>query len=166
MLLSFIGELPLWQDCYPSFYHLWSWSIWCPMSSLFSSWGHGRSLDVSSELCWVIFNGLIFKLWCYSSSGVMWTSTTWYFTFMGLGECIVYLVYLLWGCRSDRNLNTRWYIDAWGIAGSQSLRLWLVYLNYFLVFADACKGYNHKYVLVLDRRCISIGSPTQHLSKH
>jgi hypothetical protein len=43
------------------------------------------------KLCWVIFNGLIFMLWCYSTSGVMWTSTTWYFTFMGLVEYIVYL---------------------------------------------------------------------------
>jgi hypothetical protein len=43
------------------------------------------------ELYWVIFNGLIYMLWCYSTSGVMWTSTTWYFTFMGVVECIVYL---------------------------------------------------------------------------
>jgi hypothetical protein len=42
------------------------------------------------ELYWVIFNGLIFMLWCYSTSGVMWMPTTWYFTFMGLVECIVY----------------------------------------------------------------------------
>jgi hypothetical protein len=43
------------------------------------------------KLSWVIFNGLIFMLWCYSASGVIWTSTTWYFTFMSLLECIVYL---------------------------------------------------------------------------
>jgi hypothetical protein len=43
------------------------------------------------ELCWVIFNGLIYMLWCYYTSGVMWMSTTWYFTFMVLVECIVYL---------------------------------------------------------------------------
>jgi hypothetical protein len=24
------------------------------------------------KLCWVIFNGSIFMLWCYSTSGVMW----------------------------------------------------------------------------------------------
>jgi hypothetical protein len=35
------------------------------------------------KLCWVIFNGLIFMLWCYFTSGVMWTSTTWYFTIYG-----------------------------------------------------------------------------------
>ena len=33
--------------------------------------------------------------------------------------------------------------------GSQSLMLWLdLYLNYFLVFADASKRFNHKCVLV------------------
>ena len=70
------------------------------------------------------------------------------------GPTGMHLVFVcqLRGCRSDRNLNPRWYIDAGGIAGSQSLRLWLdLILNYFLVVADACKGYNHKYVLVLGR---------------
>jgi hypothetical protein len=30
------------------------------------------------KLCWVIFNGLIFMLWCYSANGAMWMSTIWY----------------------------------------------------------------------------------------
>jgi hypothetical protein len=37
------------SDCYLPLFHLWSWSIWCLVSSSFSSWGHGRSRDVSSE---------------------------------------------------------------------------------------------------------------------
>ena len=99
-------------------------------------------------LCWVLFNNWCL-LWCPSSSGAVWTSTTQYFTFMGLGEGIVYVVFILRGCRSDRNLSPRVRATAQGSVGSQSLMLWLdLYLNYFLVFADACKGYNHKCVLV------------------
>ena len=42
MLDSFIGELSSQSDCCPYSYHLWSWSIWCLVSSSFGSWGHGE----------------------------------------------------------------------------------------------------------------------------
>src|SRR3954467_15249521 len=61
---------------------------------------------------------------------------------MGLGECIVYL---------STNCGVAGVTEtfAQGSVGSQSLMLWLgFYLNYFIVVADACKGFNHKYVLV------------------
>ena len=64
----------------------------------------------------------------------------------------MYLVCLWYGCRSDRNVNPNLQASALGVSaiwsvGSRSLRLWLdFYLNYFLVVADACKGFNHKYV--------------------
>jgi hypothetical protein len=37
----------------------------------------GEVKMLAVKLCWVIFNGLIYMLWCYSASGVMRTSTTW-----------------------------------------------------------------------------------------
>ena len=41
---------------------------------------------------------------------------------------------------------------AQGCGGSQSLRVCLdLYLNYFPVVMDVCRGFNHKYVLDLER---------------
>src|SRR3954470_140429 len=60
------------------------------------------------------------------------------------------------GCRSDRNLNPSSHTFAQGNNGSPIVLLWLGFcLNYYLVFADACKVFNHKSTLTF---CSSLGS--------
>src|SRR4051812_37164969 len=47
---------------------------------------------------------------------------------------------LMVGCRSDRNLNPSSHTFAQGSYGSSIVMMWLgLCLNYYLVFADACK---------------------------
>src|ERR1041384_6523711 len=58
---------------------------------------------------------------------------------------------LMVGCRSDRNLNPSSHTFAQGSYGSLIVMLWLgLCLNYYLVFADACKVCNHKSKLILN----------------
>src|SRR3954470_10415003 len=65
---------------------------------------------------------------------------------------------LMVGCRSDRNLNPSLHTFAQGSNGFLIVMLWLgLCLNFYLVFADACKVFNHKSALV-NTFCSSLGS--------
>jgi hypothetical protein len=92
MLLSGTVELRFMFRLLFTIIHLWSWSIWCLVSSLFSSWGHGRSQDVSSGIMLIIFSGLIF-ICCGAISLVVSCERRLHDTSpsMGLVRCIVYL---------------------------------------------------------------------------
>ena len=54
------------------------------------------------------------------------------------------------GYRSERNLNPSSHTFAQGSYGPLIVMLWLgLCLNYYLVFADACKVFNHMSALIL-----------------
>ena len=58
---------------------LWLWTWICFVSSYVCFCGHGWSLAISSHVN-LVFVRFWWDVRCLSSSGVMWTSTTWHFT--------------------------------------------------------------------------------------
>src|ERR1043165_4677852 len=81
---------------------------------------------------------------------VLCEANTYHFTFHGPREIHCAQRMLMVGCRSDRNLNPSSQTFAQGSCGSLIVMLWLgLCLNYYLVFADACKVCNHKSTLIL-----------------
>ena len=60
--------------------HLWSWLWLCFVNSYFCSWGHGISHADNSHVNLVFVRYFDEMYVVFSSSGVMWTSSTWHFT--------------------------------------------------------------------------------------
>ena len=142
MLLSFVGEILL---C-PIVHHLF---ITSDHDLFYVLWVVTLVLEDMGEVLllvviwyWSNMCCLIFKLWCYSSSGVMWVELIRLHLSKDLGECIVYKGCLWWVAGVTETWTPVHILFHEGIMGPISY--W-----YYLVFVDACKVFNHKSALVL-----------------